>query len=106
MRSPYDDDPDAAVRRAWATVHSPGAGAGLGAGLIVADGFVLTCAHVVNAALQRPKLAAARPSAQAMLQVTVSFPGLDGKHRAVELVNWLAPSRRRTSSGGTVISPC
>ncbi|MGQ4361742.1 VMAP-C domain-containing protein [Streptomyces sp. SAS_272] len=92
MRSPYDNDPDAPIRRAWATVHARGAaGAGLGAGLIVADGFLLTCAHVVNAALERPKLAAAQPSAQDMLQVTVSFPGLGSEQRTVELVSWLAP---------------
>ncbi|MFI7020893.1 trypsin-like peptidase domain-containing protein [Streptomyces sp. NPDC050164] len=92
MHASYDNDPDAPIHRAWGTVHAPGAaGAGLGAGLIVAEGFLLTCAHVVNAALGRPKLAAAEPSAQDMLRVSVSFPGLGSEHHAVELVRWLAP---------------
>ncbi|CAM5264631.1 VMAP-C domain-containing protein [Streptomyces aurantiogriseus] len=92
MRRQHDDDPDARIRRAWVTVHARGAtGEGLGAGVVVADGFLLTCAHVVNAALGRHKLAVAEPTAQDMLQVAVSFPGLGGEHHAVELAGWLAP---------------
>ncbi|WP_107400443.1 trypsin-like peptidase domain-containing protein [Streptomyces africanus] len=92
MRRRHDDDPDARIRRAWVTVHADrAAGAGLGAGVVVADGFLLTCAHVVNAALGRPKLAAAQPTPQDMRRVTVSFPCLGSEHHAVELASWLAP---------------
>ncbi|WP_217238383.1 trypsin-like peptidase domain-containing protein [Streptomyces sp. AC555_RSS877] len=92
MHRPYDDHPDARIRRAWATVHTRGAtGAGLGAGVVVADGFLLTCAHVVNAALGRPKLTVTQPTEQDMLQVAVSFPSLGTKHHAVELASWMAP---------------
>lgn len=91
MRLPYDD-PDAPIRRAWVTVHTRGAtGAGLGAGVVVADGYLLTCAHVVNAALDRPKLASEQPTPQEMLRVVVSFPGLGRERHAVELAGWLAP---------------
>ncbi|MFC7266498.1 VMAP-C domain-containing protein [Streptomyces lutosisoli] len=86
------DDPDTRIRRAWVTVHARGVtGPGLGAGVVVADGFLLTCAHVVNAALGRPKLAVAEPTAQDMLKVAVSFPVLGGDHHVVELAGWLAP---------------
>lgn len=86
------DDPDARIRRAWVTVHArDAAGAGLGAGVVVADGYLVTCAHVVNAALGRPKLTAAEPTAQDMLRVAVSFPVLGDDRHAVQLAGWLAP---------------
>ncbi|MET7738280.1 trypsin-like peptidase domain-containing protein [Streptomyces sp. NPDC005402] len=92
MRWQADDDPDARIRKAWVTLHTRGAiGEGLGAGVVVADGFLLTCAHVINAALGRPKLAAAEPTSRDMLEVAVSFPGLGSERHAVELAGWLAP---------------
>ncbi|GAA2279223.1 hypothetical protein GCM10010415_54560 [Streptomyces atrovirens] len=92
MRRQQDDDPDGCVRRAWVTVHARGASrTGLGAGVVVADGFLLTCAHVVNAALGRDKWESAVPTAAEMLWVTVSFPCLGSDQHPVELVSWLAP---------------
>ncbi|MGW0944795.1 VMAP-C domain-containing protein [Streptomyces sp. NPDC002623] len=92
MHRHYADDPDDRIRRAWGTLHTRGAtGAGLGAGVVVADGFLLTCAHVINAALGRPKLAPVEPTAEDMLQVAASFPALGDDRHAVELAGWLAP---------------
>lgn len=92
MHPAYDDEPDARIRRAWVTVHARSAPEeGLGAGVVVADGFLLTCAHVINAVLGRPKLAADEPTAQEMDRVAVSFPGIGATGYAVELAGWLAP---------------
>ncbi|MFF6994692.1 trypsin-like peptidase domain-containing protein [Streptomyces sp. NPDC008313] len=87
------DDPDARIRRAWATVHDKAAaGPGLGAGVVVAEGFLLTCAHVVNAALGRDKLAVTEPTAADMPRVAVSFPALGGDRHTVELAGWRPPT--------------
>ncbi|MFD5015389.1 VMAP-C domain-containing protein [Streptomyces chartreusis] len=92
VHPPYDNDPDARIRRAWVTVHTRSAsGEGLGAGVVVADGFLLTCAHVINAVLGRPKLATPEPTAPEMGAVAVSFPGVDATRYTVELAGWLAP---------------
>lgn len=92
MYGRYGDGPDARIRRAWVTIHDRHtAGVGLGAGVAVADGYLLTCAHVINAVLQRDKLASAEPTSQEMRQVRVSFPGIGSGHHSVELVGWLPP---------------
>ncbi|MEV5546722.1 trypsin-like peptidase domain-containing protein [Streptomyces sp. NPDC052309] len=92
MHRQHRDDPDGRVRRAWATIHTRGVtGTGLGAGVIVADGFLLTCAHVINAALGRDKMAPTAPTAAEMLRIAASFPCLGSEQHPVELAGWLAP---------------
>ncbi|MER7483983.1 trypsin-like peptidase domain-containing protein [Streptomyces sp. NPDC126510] len=91
MHPTYDGDPDAGVRRAWVTVHAGASEQGLGAGVVVAEGYLFTCAHVINAVLGRPKLATAEPTAQEMTRVAVSLPWAGPQRHAVGLAGWLPP---------------
>ncbi|MFI0898607.1 trypsin-like peptidase domain-containing protein [Streptomyces sp. NPDC020983] len=84
-------DPDAPVRAAWVAVCSAADGTLAGAGVVVADGVVLTCAHVVNAALGRDRLAAAEPGDAELGAVALVLPAAGpGRHRPT-LVRWDAP---------------
>ncbi|MGW2683571.1 VMAP-C domain-containing protein [Streptomyces sp. NPDC001414] len=91
MHPTYDDNPAAGVRQAWVTVHAGASEHGLGAGVVVTEGYLLTCAHVINAVLDRPRLATARPSAREMTTVAVSLPWAGPQRHAVELAGWLPP---------------
>ncbi|MFI0721678.1 trypsin-like peptidase domain-containing protein [Streptomyces sp. NPDC021224] len=85
------DDPDAPLRAAWVAVCSAADGVAVGAGVVVAEGVVLTCAHVVNAALGRDRLAAAEPADADLAGVALVLPSAGpGRHRPT-LVRWDAP---------------
>ncbi|GBP98872.1 hypothetical protein SSP531S_02650 [Streptomyces spongiicola] len=92
MYGKFNVDPDAPVRRAWATLHPRSSGsATLGAGVVVADGYLLTCAHVINAALGRERLASNEPTPAEMVGVAVSFPSTGSERHPVQLTHWLPP---------------
>ncbi|MFI0940253.1 trypsin-like peptidase domain-containing protein [Streptomyces sp. NPDC021020] len=84
-------DPDAPLRAAWVAVCSALDGTLVGAGVVVAEGVVLTCAHVVNSALGRDRLAAAEPGDADLAAVALVLPSAgSGRHRPT-LVRWDAP---------------
>lgn len=84
-------DPDAAVRAAWVAVCSAADGTPVGAGVVVADGVVLTCAHVVNAALGRARLAAAEPDDDDLAGVRLVLPASGPARHRPALLRWDAP---------------
>ncbi|MEU3048021.1 trypsin-like peptidase domain-containing protein [Streptomyces sp. NPDC006984] len=62
-----------------------------GAGVLVAPGTVLTCAHVVNDALGRPVFAAAPPGAATL---RIDYRGRHGtREAAAEVTHWIPPRR-------------
>ena len=67
-------------------------GMAAGAGLLIAERRILTCAHVVNEALGRPVSAQEAPSGADLL---VYFPALGGpgQRRAARVKVWLPPPR-------------
>ncbi|WP_433891724.1 trypsin-like peptidase domain-containing protein [Streptomyces sp. CA-111067] len=85
-------DPDAPVRRAWVSVAAAGAPHPVGAGVVIADGHVLTCAHVLNAALGRDKMAAAAPTSDDLAAVSLTLPDCGPQPYRPELACWLPPS--------------
>lgn len=89
MYGRYGADPDEAVRRAWVVVRAAGARQPVGAGVVIADGYVLTCAHVVNAALGRNRMATAEPTAAELAAVELELP--DAGTYAPRLGAWSAP---------------
>jgi tetratricopeptide (TPR) repeat protein len=71
-----------------------------GVGVVVDDGRVLTCAHVVNVALGRPKHETREPPDEA--RVLVELPLLDGSAgpgAACQIAAWLPPSNGRPGGG-------
>lgn len=58
-----------------------------GAGFLASPGHVLTCAHVVNAALGRPLLEPSRPHAR----VRLDFPLAPSADIEAEIVDWRLP---------------
>jgi hypothetical protein len=89
-----DVDPlDVPVASAWVTVHGVRTGRPVGAGVVVADGYVLTCAHVVSAALGLPKKHQPAPHDEDLVRLRLSLPGLGGRpvDGPVRLAGWEAP---------------
>lgn len=84
-------DPDAPVLDAWVSVYGAGAAVPAGAGVVVAPGVVLTCAHVVNLALGREEFAAAEPTETDLDGVLLALPALGGAAYQPELLRWEAP---------------
>jgi archaellum biogenesis ATPase FlaH len=56
----------------------------IGAGILVGDSHVITCAHVVNHALGKPKESQARPEEE----VRLDFPFLGHEVKTARVVNW------------------
>ncbi|CAG7597855.1 conserved hypothetical protein [Actinacidiphila bryophytorum] len=92
-------DPDAAVQAAWVVVR-PAGGAPAGAGVVVGDGIVLTCAHVVNAALGRDRFAAEEPSDADLAGLTLTLPahGTGAETYRPTLLSW-TPARPSARPG-------
>ncbi|MER5885752.1 trypsin-like peptidase domain-containing protein [Streptomyces sp. NPDC001941] len=89
-----DADPlDVAVAAAWVTVHGARSGTPVGAGVYVAERHVLTCAHVLNAALGRPKKGQEPPADEELARVGLSRPAAPGQPLGgpVRLVSWEPP---------------
>ncbi|MEW2519885.1 trypsin-like peptidase domain-containing protein [Actinacidiphila alni] len=84
-------DPDAPVLRAWATISAAGAAEPVGGGVVVADGYVLTCAHVVNAALGRGHMAGAEPTPAELAALDILLPGAGPDTYRPELACWSPP---------------
>jgi len=61
-----------------------------GAGFLVSPGHVMTCAHMVNAALERKQLEPERPGADA--RVRLDFPLAPSDDLAAEVVEWCLPA--------------
>lgn len=87
----YGRDPDEAVRRARVTLRASGSRQPVGAGVVVAEGYVLTCAHVVNAALGRHKMSTREPTPDDLASVALVLPGEDARAYVPRLVCWDAP---------------
>ena len=71
----------------------------VGAGFLVADRLALTCAHVVNAALDRDHGCAARPArpipyATAAVNGTGATPGADAAPPTARVIGWYPPRDR------------
>jgi hypothetical protein len=75
-----------------------------GVGVVVGDRHVVTCAHVVNAALGRVKREQARPGADT--RVDIDFPLLqdadDRLPRRCRLVAWAWPRLTGVVGGGRI----
>jgi diguanylate cyclase (GGDEF)-like protein/PAS domain S-box-containing protein len=77
---------------------APSSGQGsVGAGFVVSDHHVLTCAHVVNAALGRGQLDQERPSADDVLLLRLPLRG--DAIRQARVVEWLPPPSRGIAGG-------
>ncbi|WP_432837595.1 trypsin-like peptidase domain-containing protein [Dactylosporangium sp. CA-092794] len=88
---------DLAVVRIYGLLGGARATAGMGA--LVGSRHVVTCAHVVNAALRREHRHQPRPEPEQLVQV--EFPLISGKPvRNARVVAWTAPAAR--GSGGDV----
>ncbi len=75
------------------------AGVTAGLGVLVGPDKVMTCAHVVNAALSRPEREQAQPDPAA--EVSVRFPLIDGSAvRTATIAAWVAPAAQ--GAGGDV----
>lgn len=81
------------------SVRRPEDGKAVGAGFVLGDDTVLTCAHVVNAALDRPML---EPRAPGLDRVTLEVHDDGGASRAyfARVAHWIAP---RAHGGGPVL---
>ncbi|WP_188113945.1 VMAP-C domain-containing protein [Streptomyces apricus] len=81
------------VASAWVTVRSARTERPVGAGIVVADGHVLTCAHVVSAALGLPKEQRQVPDDAAVAKLRLSLPGHGGRYAdgPARIVGWEAP---------------
>jgi vWA-MoxR associated protein C-terminal domain/Trypsin-like peptidase domain len=85
-------DPDEAVHRARVTVRGEEAGPPYGAGVVIATGgYVLTCAHVLNAALGRDRMAVAEPTGAELDRVSLVLPESGQERYRPRLVSWAAP---------------
>ncbi|MBV9140600.1 MAG: EAL domain-containing protein [Pseudonocardiales bacterium] len=69
----------------------------VGVGFVVSDRHVLTCAHVVNAALGRDQRAREQPSADAVL--LLRFPLRGDAIRQAQVIEWLPPPSRGIAGG-------
>ncbi|WP_344463603.1 trypsin-like peptidase domain-containing protein [Kitasatospora kazusensis] len=89
-------DPDALVKAAHVALYRSGETRAYGGGLLVDGGLVLTCAHVVNLALGRPRFAQQPPPARdgAVDGLLVALPGgpAAGRFR-VAVEEWLPGCR-------------
>jgi hypothetical protein len=84
-------DPDARVRAAWAAVHTAGSPKAVGAGVVIADRHVITCAHVVNAALGRDPMTVVEPTSTELAAVELLLPAAGGATYRPELICWSPP---------------
>ncbi|MFG2693606.1 trypsin-like peptidase domain-containing protein [Kitasatospora sp. NPDC048407] len=91
------EDPDAAAKAAHVAVHREGDPRAHGGGLLLPDGRVLTCAHVVNLALGRDSHERSRPGERdgAVDGLVFALPNLaPGRHWRAVLEQWLPPGHR------------
>ena len=73
-----------------------------GVGVVVGDGKVMTCAHVVNVAIGRPKQELSPPPGEA--RVHVKLPLLSGAATAeCAVVSWLPPSPESPGEGDVAV---
>ncbi|MBD0741543.1 trypsin-like peptidase domain-containing protein [Streptomyces sp. CBMA152] len=82
------EDPSADARGALVRVLSADRGRTAGAGVLLSARRLLTCAHVVNAALGVRMLSPRDPGA---VTLDVAFPALAADARQARLVAWVAP---------------
>ena len=72
-----------------------------GIGFLVTDRHIVTCAHVVNAALGRDPREQSKPAGN--VRVQIEFPKLGGvggtPSRGCEVLEWRPPSRSGASAG-------
>ena len=68
------DDEDADVKGAFVAIYAAGHDRAFGAGVLVADDVIVTCAHVVNAALGLDERAHLGPGTQPAGRIRVAFP--------------------------------
>ncbi|MFD3970785.1 trypsin-like peptidase domain-containing protein [Streptomyces cyaneofuscatus] len=95
--------PEAALAAAVVRVKGPD-GVIAGAGFLVADDLVLTCAHVVSDALDRPREEAVEPGAEVAVDLPLAgnaggaYDGgaYDGGDRAAEVRRWIRVEPDRT----------
>ncbi|MFE6284995.1 trypsin-like peptidase domain-containing protein [Streptomyces sp. NPDC057877] len=80
------------------SVVGPTGKAWSGAGFLLADDTVLTCAHVVNDALGRPMFEARAPGPEE-LQVVIRLPHAANVRRPARVAHWIPP---RAEDGGPV----
>jgi hypothetical protein len=80
----------ACVARIFDDQHTP-----CGAGFLLRDGFVMTCAHVINSARGKPQMATDRPGAAE--RIKLDFP-VSGHSVPVEatVAAWDPPYPRRS----------
>ncbi|UWE12832.1 S1 family peptidase [Actinacidiphila bryophytorum] len=88
------------ARGAWVVVRGATSGALAGAGVVVGDGIVLTCAHVVNAALDRVRFAAEEPSDADLAGLTLTLPahGTGAETYRPTMLSW-TPARPSARPG-------
>ncbi|MGW7195641.1 nSTAND1 domain-containing NTPase [Streptomyces chryseus] len=90
--------PEAALAAAVVRVKGRD-GALAGAGFLVADDLVLTCAHVVSDALNRPREEAVKPGAEVVVDLPLagdSGGAYDGGDRTAEVRRWIPVAPDRT----------
>lgn len=69
-------------------------GSHVGMGILIGPSHVLTCAHVVNSAIGRPKMAGTAPDRECV--VHMELPLLGETLRGSGIVGWKAPDLQRT----------